>query len=48
MFSEVENKNLLRPTYSELAFDSKNLPSFNKIIPIKDSDRLQVAWVIEN
>lgn len=39
-FSDLKNKDVKLPKYTELAYDKNNMPMFRKIVPIKDRDRL--------
>ncbi len=47
-FSLIKNTSKAVPKVAEIPFDSSNLGSFWKILPIKDKDTLDLTWVMED
>ncbi|KRW98246.1 Metalloenzyme, LuxS/M16 peptidase-like protein [Pseudocohnilembus persalinus] len=45
-FTEIPNKNLTRPRYNQIPFDSKNLQKIVKLVPIRDEDTLELIWIL--
>lgn len=45
-FSDVPNKDLVRPKYTDIPYDSKNLSKLIKVVPIKEEDTLEILWII--
>ena len=48
MFSDVKNQNTEVPKITQIPFEKEHLGTLWKIVPIEDSDYLEIQWVTEN
>jgi len=48
MFSDVKNHDTVLPKIEEIPFDKEHLGTLWKVVPIEDSDYLEIQWVTEN
>jgi secreted Zn-dependent insulinase-like peptidase len=47
-FVGIKNKNVERPAYKEIPFDTSSFSKMWNVVPIKDTDKLELYWVIQN
>lgn len=47
-FSAVPNKEKERVKYTEVPFNKENLGNIYKIVPVKDTNKVEFMWILDN